>query len=77
MLNITEQIMDAVEKLSVEQQTRILELVQSWSASSLPPATSGRTLLAHIEDFHFEPGAVDAMMQIIQDDCEGVDADGW
>lgn len=77
MLTIKQQIMDAVERLSLEQQNRVLELAQALGTAARPPGTSGETLLTHSADFHFEPGELDAMMRAIEDGCERIDADGW
>jgi hypothetical protein len=77
MLSIKQQIMDALARLSLEQQNRVLELAQALGTTTLPPGTSGETLLAHAGDFHFEPGELDAMIQAIEDGCERIDADGW
>jgi hypothetical protein len=77
MLNLKEQIIDGIERLSPDQQVRVLELVQTLRASAPLQGTAGSLLLAHLEKLQFEAGEVDRMMKAIEEDCERVDADGW
>lgn len=77
MLNLKEQIMDGVERLSLDQQAQVLELVDALRASSPLQGTAGSLLLAHLEKLQFQDGEVDSMMKAIEEDCERVDADGW
>lgn len=77
MLNLKEQIMEGVERLSLDQQERVLELVHELRASAPLQGTAGSVLLASLDQLQFEAGEVDSMMKAIEEDCERVDADGW
>lgn len=77
MLNLKEQIMDGVERLSLDQQARVLDFVDALRASIPLQGTAGSLLLAHIDDFRFEAGELETMMKVIEEDCERIDADGW
>jgi hypothetical protein len=80
MVALKDQIMHELDRLTPEQQQRLLDFSRELRGISvLPPGTPGEILLAKMEQFQFEPGAVDEMMQIIEAEYENVNQvdDDW
>ena len=75
-LSIKDQIIAEVDRLSVEQQTQLLAVVQQMRQAA-PPGIPGEVLLAHMDSFTFAPGALAEMLEAIEAGCERIDADGW
>ena len=64
-VSLKEEIIDQLEKLSLEQQQMLLDYAQRLQ--TLPAGTPGEVLLEHMNDFDFEPGEVDDMMRAIEE----------
>jgi hypothetical protein len=75
-MSIKEQIVNELDRLTPDQQQQILTYAKQL-VGVLPSGTSGNVLLNRMDSFHFEPGAVDEMLKIIEADCERIDWDGW
>lgn len=67
-MSTRELLMQEVDKLSTEQLERLLDLARRIQRVSLPTGTPGSVLVKHMDKFQFEPGAVDEMMRIIEED---------
>ena len=74
---IKEQILQEVEKLNPQQQKQLLQVARQMQQSTLPLGTPGEVLLADLERYHFEPGELDEMMRVIEEETERIDWDGW
>lgn len=76
MTAVKDEIMHELEHLTPEQQQRLLDFSRELRGISvLPPGTPGELLLAKMDQFQFEPGDVDEMMQFIEAECEIVNPD--
>ncbi len=75
--SVKEQIIHELDRLTPEQQEQLLDIARRLQKSGLPEGTPGGVLLAHMDQFQFAPGAVDAMMKIIEEGSERIDWDGW
>ncbi len=75
MVALREQIIQELDQLTPEQQQRLFDYAKRLRA--LPEGTPGNVLLEHMEDFDFEPGEVDDMMQAIEESCEQVNLNEW
>ncbi len=64
MLSIKQQIITELDKLTDEQQQQLLNVAKELQHSS---GTPGEVMLAYMDKFTFAPGAVDEMMQIIEE----------
>lgn len=58
-------LMQAVDKLSPEQQKVVLDLVRRMQGREAIVGTSGNALIEQMDRFQFAAGAVDEMMGII------------
>jgi hypothetical protein len=67
--NFKEQLLQALDRLSPEQQQQALDFVRNLAVPFMP-GTPGEVLLAHMEDFHFEHGQLDEMEKAIEESCE-------
>lgn len=75
-MSIKEQLANEVDRLTPAQQQVLLDYAKRLRGTS-SVGTSGDQLLDYMNSFQFEPGAVDEMMKVIEEDCERVDWDGW
>ena len=75
-LPVREQLLNEFDRLSPEKQRQVLEFTRTLD-STLPPGISGEVLLAHMGTFHFEPGDLDEIAQIIEDEFEQIDLNEW
>ncbi|MCC6803986.1 MAG: hypothetical protein IT319_13980 [Anaerolineae bacterium] len=73
--SLKEEIVHQIDRLTPEQQRELLDYARRLQA--LPAGTPGEVLLAHMENFDFEPGEVDNMMRAIEAACEGIDPNEW
>lgn len=64
-LTLKEEIVHQLDELTPEQQQELLDYARRLQIQAR--GTSGNLLLEHMQDFEFEPGEVDAMMQAIED----------
>lgn len=71
---IKEQILNDLDRLSLEQQQRAAELVHDL-VSALPKGASGRDLLRFAGTLDDEPAR--EMIEAIKESCERVDLDEW
>lgn len=81
-----EELNKLVEQLSPDRQQRVLEFAQglaltqrailSLPKSPLPPDTSGRALLAVLQNSKLSPEDVDAMERALED-CERIEPDEY
>jgi hypothetical protein len=76
MLSLKDQIIDELDKLTPDQQEKLLNFTKRLQATS-PTPTSGDLLLAHIDTFSFDPNDLDEIAKAIEEGCEKVDLDGW
>lgn len=74
-ISVKEQIVKQIDALSPEQQQALLEYAQHLQ--TFPEGTPGEVLLEHQNEFNFEPGELDMMMNAIEDACERIDWDEW
>ncbi len=75
--SLKEQIIRQLDHLTPIQQAQLLEVARKLQQSTLPEGVPGEVLIANMDRFRFPPGAVDEMMQAIEENCENVDLDGW
>jgi len=75
--SLKNQIIHELDRLTYAQQELLLDIARRLQQSLLPPGTPGDVLLAHMDEFEFAPGAVDEMLHVIEDGCEGIDRAGW
>jgi len=76
-VSIKQQLIEALDHLTPNQQSYLLGLVHQLQHQSPPLGTDGKALLAAIDQFIFPPGAIEEMMQAIDKNCEEIDWDGW
>jgi len=69
---ITQQIMSQVERFSPEQQRRVLDFVRLLAR---PAGRSGKDIL-HLAG-GIDPKDLEIMRQVADEECEGIDPDGW
>jgi hypothetical protein len=69
---ITQQIVLQVEQFSPEQQQRVLDFVRSLKR---PVGRSGKDVL-HLAG-GIDPEDLEIMRQVADEECEGIDPDGW
>jgi hypothetical protein len=74
---IRDEILRELDRLSPEQQKRLLDMAKQLNDALRPPGTSGSVLLSHMDDFSFAPGDLDDMMRVIEEGCERIDWNGW
>lgn len=74
---IKEQIIQEVEKLNPEQQEQLLRLVRQMQMPTAPLGTPGEVLLADLDRYQYEPGELDEMLKVIEEETERIDWDGW
>ena len=69
---ITQQIISYLDDLSPTQQKQVLDLLRSL----IPPkGRSGKEILELAGTI--EPADLEIMRQVAEEECEGVDSDGW
>ena len=73
---IKEQILQEVEKLNPKQQAQLLHVARQMQGQT-PLGTPGEVLLADLERYQFEPGELDEMLRVIEEETERIDWDGW
>jgi len=69
---ITQQIVLQIERFSPEQQQRVLDFVRSLVR---PVGRSGQEVL-HLAG-GISPEDLEIMRQVADEECEGIDPDGW
>lgn len=77
---IKEQIFQEVEKLTLQQQEqllRVVRLLRQPAMPAMPLGTPGEALLADMDRYQFEPGELDEMLKVIEEETERIDWDGW
>ncbi len=72
--DVQKQIIDLLNKLSAEQQRRVVEYARTMTGLR-PPGTPGRDL-AHLAG-SLDDASAKEMMEIIERDCERIDPDDW
>lgn len=70
-------ILAEIDQLTSEQQNQLLAMARWLRTSTVPSGTSGNILIDYMDSFEFESGAVDEMMQAIEEGCERIDWDEW
>jgi hypothetical protein len=69
---ITQQIISYLDDLSPTQQKQVLDLLRSL----IPPkGRPGKEILELAGTI--EPADLEIMRQVAEEECEGVDSDGW
>jgi hypothetical protein len=74
-MQLLDEILQTAEKLTDEQQRDLLNYARALTQPLIKP--SGDLLIEHQKDFHFEPGELDLMLRVIEEDCERIDWDAW
>jgi hypothetical protein len=74
--SIKQTLLDEIDKLTAEQQARVLEFTRSLQ-QPLPPATSGEDLIALVQELAFDPADLAAMETAIAEGCGKIDWDEW
>ena len=74
--SIKTQIMALLDSLSPEEQLQMLHYGKSLQ-SRLPPGIPGEVLIERAHEINFPTKDLDEMRQIIEEDCEKIDWDGW
>lgn len=69
-VSLKEQIVRELDRLTQEQQERLLAVAKRLQKSVLPPGTPGEVLIDYMDQFEFAPGEVDVMMRVINENCE-------
>jgi hypothetical protein len=69
---ITQQIMSYLDDLSIPQQQQVLELLRSLVPPKGRPGKEILELAGAID-----PADLEIMRQVADQDCEGIDTDGW
>lgn len=73
---IKEQLLQEVDRLDPQQQEQLLRMARQMQQQT-PLGTPGEVLLADVERYHFEPGELDEMLRVIEEETERIDWDGW
>jgi|FLYN01.1.fsa_nt_gi hypothetical protein len=77
--SVKEQLLNEFDKLSPEQQQRVLEFTRSLR-STLPPGTPGEVLIELAKELNFDPQDLAEMQAAIEDPetgCEKIDWEEW
>lgn len=74
--SLKEQLLTEFDKLSPEQQERVLEFTRSLH-SALPPSIPGEVLLERAREINFDPQDLAEIAVAIEEGCERIDWDGW
>ena len=74
---IKEQLLQEVDRLDPQQQEQLLRMARQMQQRATPLGTPGEVLLADVERYHFEPGELDEMLRVIEEETERIDWDGW
>jgi hypothetical protein len=78
MDSVRDRLLDELNHLTPVQQEKLLDYArQMQQGSTLPPGTPGKIWLAKMDEFEYDPEAVNDMMRAIDEDCERIDWDGW
>jgi hypothetical protein len=75
-VSLREQIVQALDELSEEQQRRVLNYALSVRANTLPPGTPGEVLIAAAHELNFSPDDIADINEAIKD-FERIDLDEW
>ena len=75
--SIKEQLLSEIDKLSPEQQKKVLEFTYKLRSSSLPPGIPGEVLLERAREINFDPEDLAEIAAAIEEGCERIDWDGW
>lgn len=74
---IKEQLLQEVNRLDPQQQEQLLRMARQMRQRATPLGTPGEVLLADVERYQFEPGELDEMLRVIEEETERIDWDGW
>lgn len=74
VLSIKEQIIAQLDRLTPEQQQRVLDYTQ---AITRPPGETGQNFLDATRDIHISTADLDTMKAAIEEACERIDWDEW
>jgi hypothetical protein len=77
--SLKEQLLNEFEKLSPQQQERVVEFTRSLRGT-LPPGIPGEVLIQLAKELNFDPQDLAEMQAAIEDPetgCEKIDWDEW
>lgn len=74
--SLKEQLLSEFEKLTPEQQARVVEFTRGLQ-STLPPAIPGEVLLERAREINFDPEDLAEIAAAIEESCERIDWDEW
>ncbi len=74
MLSIKEQIIQALDHLSEDEQQKILAFIQR---NILPPGIPGKEMVALVHELNFDSEDLALMAQAIEEECERIDWGEW
>lgn len=77
MLALKDLMREAAKLTPAEQDELSSFLVHLRERSTSPSATPGELLIEKMDDFTFAPGAVDEMMNLIEQHLEQVNPNEW
>jgi hypothetical protein len=74
MLSVKEKIINQLDRMTSEQQKKMLEFANGLTRS---PGTPGDVLVALMEKIQIDPADLEEMSRAIEEECERIDLDGW
>ncbi len=74
--SLRDELLREFEKLSPEQQERVLDFTRRLQ-NPLPPGIPGEVLLERAREINFDPEDLAEMAAAIEEHCERIDWDGW
>jgi len=78
--SVKEQLLSEFDKLSLEQQKKVLEFTHNLRGSNLPPGIPGEVLIELAKELNFDPQDLAEMQAAIEDPetgCEKIDWNEW
>lgn len=75
-MSIKEQVMQALDNMTEDEQKQVLELVQSIKQNSLPPGTPGEVLIELAHQLDFSAQDIAEMNEAIKG-FDRIDWDEW
>ena len=68
--SLRDQIIHELDRLTLDQQQKLLQIVQQFRSSSLPPGTPGKLLIQLASEINFPHDDLMEIMQAIEEDTE-------